>query len=200
MKSLVLTLMVMYTLSSFSQWGGERTSTWFDFPDSKTLDSPRLIRVQHNLFIDPLGKAPSGRGGRQLGYEFTAIMGLGYIAPSISTFPQLEDGYTDVIVTVGINWHMFQTTLIRYYGGYRNGLEFRGDAHYNVMGMSLGADVQIYKFSDGSSIHLGGELWVDYRASQDNKWYGDSDAYKEGLIFTNPMTQENGKLKIGYRF
>lgn len=195
MKKLFTTIIVlMISLSSFAQWGGERTETWLDFPNRETLNSKRTIRVQHNIFIDPFGKAPNGRGGRQFGYGFTAIMGGIYIAPSISLFPQLEDGYFDLVTTVGINWHMFNTTLIRYYSGFRMGLEWRYEASgtpYPILGFSAGADIKIYTFNDDSSIYFGGEVWSDARASQDPQFYGGSD---------DNIWRNNGKLKIGYRF
>lgn len=197
MKKLVLILLLgCFSLVAQNQ----RTETWFDFPNEETLDSSRLIVVQHNLFIDPLGKAPNGRGGRQFGYKLTAIMGWGYIEPSVSTFPQLTDGYTDVVVTLGINWHMFRTTAIRYHGGFRLGREFRGGDGYEIAGMALGADLRLFAFRGGSSLYIGGELFVDHRESQENQFYGDSDAYKEGLIFKNPLSQENGIIKLGIRF
>lgn len=194
MKNLVLVLALMVSLTAFPQWGGERTDTWFDFPNSETLNSSRAIRVQHNIFIDPLGKAPNGRGGRQFGYEFTAIMGGIYVAPSVSLFPQLEDGYLDFVTTVGVNWHMFNTTLIRYYSGFRMGFEWRyewSSTPYPMLGFSLGADVKVYTFNNDTSIYIGGEIWSDMRSSQDPQFYGGSD----GNLWRN-----NGKLKIGFRF
>jgi hypothetical protein len=192
MKKLVLILMLIAPIISFSQIGGERTDTWFDFPNNQTLNSPRTIRVQHNLFVDPLGKAPNGRGGRHFGYEFTAIMGGIYVAPSISWFPQLEDGYMDIVGTVGINWHMFRTTLIRYYSGFRMGGEWRETkVPHPILGFSLGADIKIYTFPNDSSIHLGAEVWSDWRASQHPQFYGGSDGN---------IRRDNGKLKVGFRF
>lgn len=195
-KLVILLLLVCFSLTAQNQ----RTETWFDFPNRETLDSPRLIVVQHNLFIDPLGKAPNGRGGRQVGYKFTAIMGWGYIEPSISMFDQLEGGYMDVVVTLGLNWHMFRTTMIRYYGGLRLGREFRELGDYEMAGLALGADLTIVTFSNGSSIYIGGELFVDHRESQRDQFYGDSDGYEKGLIFTNPLSQENGRINLGIRF
>lgn len=195
MKKLLTALVLLISLSSFAQWGGERTETWIDFPNSYTLDSRRTVRVQHNFFIDPFGESPTGEAGKQFGYEFTAIMGGIYVAPSISLFPQLEDGYFDAVGTVGINWHMFKTTLIRYYTGLRMGLEWRyenSSTPYPIIGFSAGVDIKIYTFNNGTSIHFGGEVWRDARASQDPQFYGGAS---DKNIWRN-----NGKLKIGFRF
>jgi len=203
MKKLVLILAVLLTTLTFAQ-ENQRTKNWFDFPDETTLESKRLIRVQHNLFIDPFGQAPNGRGGRQFGYKFTAIMGWGYIEPSVSTFPQLEDGHFDFATTFGINWHMFRTTAIRYYGGLRLGLEWRpegGMTPHPMIGLALGADLTLITFKDSNtSIYIGGEVWVDHRASQHDDHYGDSTGYDGGTIFTNSQAKENGRINLGFRF
>lgn len=202
MKNLLFILLMVVTLSSFSQ--NQRTETWFDFPDRHTLNSKRTVKVQYNLFIDPLGTAPNGRGGRQVGVETVIIMGGFYVAPSFSTFPQLEDGYTDVVVSVGMTWHMFRTTAIRYYGGLQLGREWRPRAEakggYEMAGMVLGADLRLITFKGGQSLYIGGELNVLHRESQEDGRYGDSTGYDGGIIFTNSQARENGKLKIGFRF
>jgi hypothetical protein len=199
MKKLILILLLAFCFNVVAQ--NERTETWFDFPNSQTLKSNQTINIQYNLFIDPFGTAPNGRGGRQVGFEFTAIMGGVYVAPSISIFPQLEDGYVDLVGTVGMNWHMFRTTAIRYYTGLRIGFEFRGEfTPHPMLGASLGADLKIITFKDGTSLFIGGEVWVDHRASQADQFYGDSTGYDGGVIFTNSQTKENGKIKIGVRF
>lgn len=202
MKKLVLIFVMIFSLGTMAQ-ENQRTENWFDFPDKHTLDSPRLIKVQHNLFIDPFGKAPDGSGGRQFGYKFTAIMGWGYLEPSVSAFPQLKDGYIDFANTFGINWHMFRTTAIRYYAGYRLGLEWRpkrGGTPFPFMGMTLGADLTVITFKSGTSIYIGGEIWVDHRSSQHDDFYGDSTGYDGGTIFTNSQAKENGRINLGFRF
>lgn len=192
MKKLLVFGLLLLSLLCSAQWGGEYTRNWLEFPNSETLNSSRTVRVQHNIFIDPMGTAPNGRGGRQFGYEFTVIMGGIYVAPSVSTFPQLEDGYTDVVGTVGVTWHMCHTTLVRYYSGLRIGYEFRGGSiPHPLIGASLGADIKVYTFYNDSSVYIGGEVWVDYRASQAKQFYGGSDGN---------MERRNGKLKLGYRF
>lgn len=200
MKKLILTVVMMIGLSSTAQIGNQQTDTWFDFPNRETLGSKNLISMQYNVFIDPFGKAPNGRGGRQIGIEATALMGWGYIAPSLSTFQQLEDGYTDAVVTFGVNWHMFRTTAVRYYTGFRLGGEFRGGGSpYPLVGLSAGFDVRLITFSNNVSLYIGCEAWADHRSALDDQFYGDSTNYNGGTIFTDYKTRENGKFKIGIR-
>ena len=197
--AIMIIVATLFSLSVLCQ--NQRTETWIDFPNRTTLNSSKSVRVQYNLFIDPLGKAPNGRGGRQVGAEMTVIMGGFYVSPSISTFPQLEDGYVDAVGTIGVNWHMFRNTIIRYYSGVRLGYEWRGDSTpHPLIGASLGADLTLITFKDGTSLYLGGEVWVDHRASQADQFYGDSSGYDGGIIFTNSQAKENGKIKIGISF
>lgn len=201
---LVASFVILFLASAMlynAEAQNQRTENWFDFPDRETLNSKRTVKVQYNLFIDPFGEAPNGRGGRQFGFEAAVIMGGIYVAPSVSWFPQLEDGYFDAVVSIGMTWHMFRTTAIRYYGGVRIGGEWRETSvPFGILGATLGADLRLITFKGGSSLYIGGEVWVDHRASQADQFYGDSTGYDGGTIFTNSQAKENGKIKLGFRF
>lgn len=203
MKNL-LVLMVLFMVSTtnaqiFGDRGVQQTDSWFSTPTKETLDSPNLIRLQHNLFIDPTGKPPHGGGGRQFGYEMTALMGWGSISPSISTFPQLKDGYTDLVVSFEFNFHMFNTTLIRYHAGPRLGFIFRGSNQYPLIGFGAGADIVVYQFpNQKTTILLGGKFYMDWREDQEDQFYGDSSVKRwHGLDHRLVGT---GVLYLGFRF
>lgn len=198
----LLVLLIGFNVQAqiFGDRGVQQTDTWFSTPNRETLDSENLIKTQHSFFIDPFGKPPHGdRGGRQFGYEFTALMGWGSISPSISTFPQLVDGYTDIVVNFEVNFHMFKTTLIRYHAGPRLGFVFRGGKTYPLFGFRVGADIVVYKFpSDGPMIVLGGNLFADWREDQEDQFYGDSSVERWHGLDHRIVT--NGTLYLGFRF
>ena len=204
MRNFITVLLLTFTMLVAGQ--NQRTYSFFRFPDKETLGNNRLVKAQYSVWVDTFGEAPNGRGGRHFGVEMTAIMGLNktawfYIAPSLSSFPQLEDGYLDVVVSIGTNWHMFNTTAIRYYTGIRLGHVWRkGWTPHPLIGLSAGLDVRLKTFRNKTSIHLGGELFADYRSDQADGKYGDSDAHDVGVIFTNSQVVESGRFKLSFWF
>ena len=198
MKTTFIMSLIFFSFQITQAQENQQTTTWLSFPNKTTLNAPRLIKVQYNIFVDPTGKAPNGAAGRHMGFKMTAIMGGLFVEPSLSTFPQLEDGYTDFVTTVGLNWHMFRTTALRYYTGLRAGIAFREGTHA-LIGFALGADLSLITLETGQTLYLGAEVFTDYRTDLQDQFYGDSTNYKGGTIFTNSAVRENGIIKLGIR-
>lgn len=153
------------------------------------------IRTQFGFIVDP---TLTDRGF-QFGVNATMIMHFGFIGAEITTYPELEDGYVDVVGQLGLNWHMLEYEPVRYYAGFRGGAIFR-DGLYGLAGGLVGFDVRIVNQYNGFQMHIGLRLWTDYRTDQENRAYGDSDSYEKGLIIDNPLMQENGAILISFSF
>lgn len=134
-----------------------------------------------SLFIDPTFTDK----GFQFGVDITKELEWGFVSVSASTYPELKDGYFDIVGTPGLAFNFFESLTI--YGGGRMGFVFRGGNVYPLVGMSLRFQVKII-----DNVSIGLMFWVDHREDQKDEFYGDSDAYKEGLIFTGTLSQENG--------
>ena len=203
MRACITIILIFFTSLALSQ--NQWTKHFFSFPSNHTLNTRNLLRVQHNFWVDPFSEVPNSEvSGKHFGYEMTMIMGVNraaffYVAPSISAFPQLKDGYYDFVTSLGINWHMFHTTAVRYYAGGRLGLIRRGDVTFPLMGLSAGFDVTLVTFENrqGVSLYLGLEGFVDRRG---DLMYGRYGGSYEGLIFTSDQVRENGRVKFGVRF
>lgn len=148
--------------------------------------------TQFSVWTDPV--AWHKEGGPQIGAELTKVMRWGWVSVSISHFEALTPSYTDVVGSGGINFNLFNYEPIRFYGGFRLGVSGRDlNFPYPLAGMVAGFDWQIFK-----NFHGGLRVWVDHREDQKDQFYGDSDAYEPGLIFTSPLSQENGAIVISW--
>lgn len=167
------------------------------FAKAQWLTDPKDdVDLQFNVFFDPFGKAPSGDSGFQKGVSGTVIMNWGFIEGAVSNFSALKDGYNDVVVTMGINLNPHYYEPIRMYAGGSLGMELRGGARYEIMGLKMGIDWNI----PTTNLWVGVYGSVHQRESQQDGRYGDSSAPTKNLIFTSSLATENGGFTIGARF
>lgn len=151
--------------------------------------------TQFSIWVDPT----LTDNGFQTGIELTKIMHWGFASVSTSVYDGLDVRYVDAVGTLGINFHLFDNDVIRYYGGLRLGRIWRGykgDGSYPLAGGVIGADIRLSKFYTETQFHIGVRLWTDYREDQKAQFYGDYDAYKPGVITNNPLLQENGAIVL----
>ena len=151
------------------------------------------INTQFGVFVDPTFTD----AGAQFGVFAVMVMNWGYVGASFSNYNNLNGvGYSDLVGSMGLNRHLFEFEPLRYYGGFRIGTLWRGAGNgFPLVGGELGADWRITR-----GFYLGVKLWTDYREDQKNTAFGDSGAYKRGLVTNNPLLQENGALTLSVSF
>jgi len=186
MKTLILMLLI--SIGSFAQL--------ITFPSYL-----KGIDTQFGVFIDPIGKPPVGGKGRQKGINFTLLLNGGFIELSASNFSQLKDGYTDFVVSGGINFYMFGNENIRYFTAPRLGLCFRGGTRYEMAGFVTGADFPITNENRSSVLYLGWMVFVDHSEDlEDKKGYRSRSDPSTNLLFKGISIRENGAIRISVRF
>lgn len=189
MKHAFLSLALMLTVV-----GAAQNYKFITFPEDD-------IRTQFGMFIDAFGKAPSGKPGRQVGLTGTAIMNWGFIEINASQFKALKDGYTDFVVALGVNVHLFEFKPIRYFVGGRLGRNWRVQGGgYEMAGIQIGFDWRLSKEDARFQIYVGAIAWVDHREDQRDGRYGDSTGYDGGIIFKASTAKENGAFRLLFTF
>lgn len=143
-----------------------------------------------SLFIDPTFTDP----GFQFGGEILKEMQWGYVYAQLSTYPELQDGYIELIASPGLAFSFFPNQNLQVYGGGRIGANWRGGNPYAMIGMGIRINI---KLTD--RLYCGLQLCVDHREDQKDQFYGDSSGHKEGLIFTGPLSQESGMGFITFK-
>ena len=135
--------------------------------------------------------------GFQQGVEITKELMTGWVSLGVSNYLDLDRErvpYTDLVASGGLNWHMFSNDVIKYYGGGRGGIVMRGDKQPHVLvGLVIGFDIKLDK---RGLYRIGTRLWVDWRQDQKDQFFGDSDAFEPGILFKNPISQENGAVVL----
>lgn len=136
-----------------------------------------------SVFMDPTFED----SGFQFGADILKELEWGYIYAQASTYPELKDGYIDLVFSPGLAFSFFQKQNLQIYGGPRVGVNYRGGNPYAMIGMGIRFQVKLNEW-----IYTGLQLWVDHREDQKDEFYGDASGHKEGLVFTGPLSQENG--------
>ncbi|MGR3218494.1 MAG: hypothetical protein ACUZ8H_01570 [Candidatus Anammoxibacter sp.] len=178
MKKALISLALMTIISASAQ------SPWFEFIDREY--------TQMTFMVDPTLTDK----GAQIGIDIQKIMLWGFAGVSFSHYAALEPSYTDMVGFGGVNFHMFRNDRIRYYGGFRLGMNWRGQSVYPLIGLVCGIDIRLNSTKYRTGLYIGGRLWVDHREDQKNQFYGDDTAYNPGIIFSGPLSQENGAITI----
>ena len=128
--------------------------------------------------------------GEQYGIGFKKEFRFFYVGVEVSTYQALEPSYTDAIFMLGttINLKRFDIT-----GGGRIGLVKRkgNPTPLPLMGLEVS-----FLYHITNKLSAGFRFWVDERQDQKDEFYGDSDTYDSGIIFTNELSQENGAFII----
>jgi hypothetical protein len=187
MKKLIITILLTSTICS---------AQFITFPSyTKGIDT------QFGVFVDPIGKPPMGGNGRQKGINFTALMNGVFIELAVSNFEQLKDGYTDFVVSGGVNFYTFGNDRIRYFIAPRLGLCFRDGTRYEVAGGVVGADYRITNENRNTVLYVGWMVFVDHSEDlEDKKGYRSSTDPSTNLIFKGISIRENGAIRISVRF
>jgi len=175
MKKTILIILLATGVTAQAQW----------------ISLPKQESFQFTVWTDIISAINEEILPPHIGVEVT-YSGGGFVSLGISYF-DLTPAYFDITVSGGINLNLFNFDRVRYYAGGRIGVEFREGNPHPLVGAVLGFD---WKATDNFTIGL--RAWVDYRASQDNQFYGDDTAYISGIIIDNPMTQENGAIVFNY--
>jgi len=138
-------------------------------------------------FVDPT----FDDAGFQIGLGIRKEMDWFWVGVETSTYQELNPAYYDIITQIGtiLNWNKLDILL-----GARGGVVFRANEPFPLGGLIMMLEYNITK-----QIAIGGRLYVDHREDQGNEAYGDSDGYIEGIIFTNPESQENGAFVITFK-
>lgn len=159
------------------------------------------IDTQFGVFVDPIGKPPMGGNGRQKGVNFTALMNWGFIELSASNFEKLKDGYTDFVVSGGVNFHLFGNENIRYFFGPRlSGWVYR-EVRHELAGGVIGADFRVTNENRNAVLYLGWMVFADYSTDlEDGNGYRSSSDPHKNLIFDNSKIRENGAIRVSVRF
>lgn len=159
------------------------------------------IETQFGVFVDPLGAPSNGGAGRQKGVMFTALMNGGYIEISASNFSQLQNGYSDLVVSGGVNFHVLGYDKIRYFAGLRLSPFVFRDARYELAGFVLGVDCLVTNPNRDVRLYIGGMIYVDHCEDlEDGKGYRNSSYYKGGILFKSSTVRENGAIRLSVRF
>lgn len=156
------------------------------------------INTQFGFFVDPTFTD----NGAQIGAFATMVMNWGFVGVSSSTYPKLGDvGYSDLVGELGLNFHLGGFEQVRYFTGFRLGRLWRGAGEgFNLTGGLVGFDWRVSRRNAEVDVYLGLRFWADYREDQEDRAYGDSKAYKRGLITNNPLIQENGGFSVSFSF
>lgn len=159
------------------------------------------IDTQFGIFVDPIGKPPMGGNGRQKGINFTALLNGGFIELSASNFSQLKNGYTDFVVSGGVNFYLFGNENIRYFTGPRLSAWVFRDARYELAGAVVGADFLVTNEFRDTKLYIGWMIFVDHCEDlEDGKGYRSSNDPTSNLIFKSSTIRENGAIRISVRF
>lgn len=169
--------------------------TLFTVVAAMTIAQAQFLHTEYTQASVWVDTGTFGNGGApQIGADIQKIMRWGWISVSLSHYQALEPNYTDVVVSGGVNFHLFNFDPVRYYAGPRLGYITREGHWYPMAGGVAGFDWRISRPSAATKLHIGARLWIDYREDQKNQFYGDSDAYERGLVTNNPLLQENGAI------
>ena len=159
------------------------------------------IETQFGIFVDPLSKPPMGGNGKQKGIMFTALMNGGFIEISASNFAQLKDGYSDIVVSGGVNFYLLDYENIRYFAGLRLSPFVFRDTRYELAGFVLGADWLLTNSNRDTRLYIGGMIYVDHSEDlRDGRGYRHSSYYKGGVVFKSSTVRENGAIRLSIRF
>lgn len=165
MKKLTVLLALLFTLTMYSQ---EQTYI-------KVRDSISVVNNDENtflsFFIDPTFKDR----GAQYGVTITKEVLYGYIEASASVYPQLEPSYFDLVFSGGL---ALEKGIATFHTGPRAGMELRGGGPFVLFGYQ-----GRLLFRITPNIYLGGKVWLDYRYSQDDQFYGTGDMIRENAAF-----------------
>lgn len=187
MKTLILTILLTSTIC-YSQI--------ITFPSY-----PKGIDTQFGVFIDPIGNPPIGGNGRQKGVNFTALLNGGFIELSASRFEQLKDGYSDFVVSGGVNFYTFGNDRIRYFIAPRLGLCFRDGTRYEMAGGVVGADYRVTNENRNTVLYLGWMVFVDHSEDlEDGKGYRSKSDPSTNILFKSISIRENGAIRLSVRF
>ncbi len=151
--------------------------------------------TQFGLWNDPV--VTFKEGSPQFGIDITKVMLWGWASLSLS-HAALTPGYTDIVGSGGLNFHLLKFEPVRYYAGPRMGFLFRDGRGFPLVGGVIGFDWRLSRWNAKTKFHIGPRLYLDYREDQKNDFYGDSDAYEPGLITNNPLLQENGAIVLSW--
>lgn len=162
---------------------------------------PKGIDTQFGVFIDPIGKPPMGGNGRQKGVNFTALLNGGFIELSFSNFEQLKDGYTDFVVSGGVNFHVLGYKNFRYFIAPRlSGWVYR-EVRHELVGGVIGCDILLTNENRNTKLYIGWMVFADYSTDlEDGKGYRSSSDPHKNLIFNNSKIRENGAIRLSVRF
>jgi hypothetical protein len=187
MKTLIITIFLMSGICS---------AQFITFPSY-----PKGIDTQFGGFVDPIGKPPMGGNGRQKGVNFTLLMNGGFIELAVSNFEQLKNGYTDFVVSGGVNFYLFRNENIRYFVGPRlSGWVYR-DVRHELAGGVIGADFRVTNENRNAVLYLGWMVFADYSTDlKDGNGYRSSNDPNKNLIFNNSQIRENGAIRMSIRF
>lgn len=143
------------------------------------------------VWVDPIIGEPEFQTGIELEGKFDWFFVRGGMS-----YANLDPEYIDWNVNVGTKFHLLNIDFITYSVGGRGGVEFREGNPNPFLGLVAGVDFDLTR---DKSFKIGLRAWVDHRESQKDEFYGDSDAYKPGIIFTSPLTQENGAIVFTFK-
>ncbi len=133
-----------------------------------------------SVFIDPTFTD----AGFQFGVQLRKELLWGWTGIEASHYGSLNPSYTDLVGSGGMAFEFKPVTILL---GPRAGVLFRERSPYPLVGLITNIELQI-----SQKIRVGFRLWVDHREDQKDQFYGDSDGYEPGIIFTGPLAQENG--------
>lgn len=109
------------------------------------------------ILIDP--RASYKESGINIGAEIDYRENGLYIHSGLQSFAKIEGDYVDWTTGIGTNLNIGYFDDLRFYGGGRLGLIFRGGNTYPTVGAEIGTD---YVFKNGISIGL--RTTYDYRS------------------------------------
>lgn len=133
-----------------------------------------------SVFVDPTFTDE----GFQFGIQVRKELIWGWVGIEASHYGSLNPPYTDIVGSGGMALEFKPVSILL---GPRAGVMYRGQSPYPLIGLISIFEIQIIE-----NVRVGFRLWVDHREDQKDQFYGDSDAYTPGLIFTGPLAQENG--------
>lgn len=143
------------------------------------------------IWNDPTFDDPGFQTGIDLEGRLSGLL----VRAGIS-YADITPEYFDFNVNVGTSINIANIDWIIYSIGGRGGVEFREKNPYPFVGLFGQIDFDITR---DKWFKIGLRAWVDHRESQKNQFYGDSDAYKPGLIFKSPLSQENAAVVFTFK-
>lgn len=131
--------------------------------------------------------------GAHFGLGIRKELEWGWVGVEASVYPELSVSYWDAIGQGGIIYNI--TSKFDVLGGFRLGYIDRNGNPFPLAGAIMIFEYEIFK-----DVSISVRLWVDHREDQRDQFFGDSDGYTPGIIFTSPLSQENGAAGITFRF